>query len=276
VLEVLNKRQGRFNDEDVRHITILASQAADAIDKAQLIEELRQANEELAQLNKLKNDFIAIASHELRTPLGLILGYASFLKEEAEGEMGEHIQAVLNSAQHLRGLIEDMTNLAWLDKAELNKQPISINTILGAAHADVLAMADGKEQVILLEPPEHLIEINADPHQIESALTNVLNNAVKFTPQRGVIVLSALAQAKEVWIRVQDNGIGLPPNQLERIFDQFYQVEDPMTRRYGGLGLGLTIARKIVERHEGRIWAESAGPGLGSTFTIALPLLAPD
>lgn len=273
VLEVLNKQHGRFNDEDVRHITILASQAADAIDKAQLIEELRQANEELEQLNKLKNDFIAIASHELRTPLGLILGYASFLKEEAEGEMGEHIQAVLNSAQHLRGLIEDMTNLAWLDRAELNKQPISINTILGAAYADVIAMADGKEQVLLLEAPERLIEVNVDPHQIESALTNVLNNAVKFTPPRGVIVLSAIAQPKEVWIRVQDNGIGLPPNQLERIFDQFYQVEDPMTRRYGGLGLGLTIARKIVERHGGRIWAESAGPGLGSTFTIALPVI---
>ncbi len=274
VLEVLNKRQGRFNDEDVRHITILASQAAVAIDNAQMISAIRKANEELEQLNKLKNDFIAIASHELRTPLGVILGYASFLKEETEGEMGEHIQAVLASALHLRGLIEDMTNLRYvrIDKAELQMQATPINTILSAAHSDVVELADAKEQVLLLELPAHLIEVYVDPRKIEMALTNVLNNAVKFTPPRGVIVLSAVAQSREVWIRVQDNGIGLPENQIERVFDQFYQVEDPMTRRHGGLGLGLTIARAIVERHDGRIWAESAGPGLGSTFTIALPL----
>ncbi len=274
VLEVLNKREGRFNDEDLRHITILASQAAVAIENARLIAALRKAYDDLAQVNKLKNDFIAIASHELRTPLGVVLGYAAFLKEETEGEMGEHAEAVLNSALHLRNLIEDMTNLRYvqIDRAELKFAVAPLNRILGAAHADVIELAEAKEQVLLLEQPAYDIPVKVDAVRMEMAITNVLNNAVKFTPPGGLIVLSAEEQAREVWVRVQDNGIGLEPDHLERIFDQFYQVEDPMRRRHGGLGLGLTIARAIVERHDGRIWAESAGLGLGSTFTVALPL----
>jgi signal transduction histidine kinase len=274
VLEVLNKREGRFNDEDLRHITILAAQAAVAIENARLITAIQKANEELEKLNKLKNDFIAIASHELRTPLGVVLGYASFLREEAEGEMGEHADQVLQSALHLRNLIEDMTNLRYvqIDKAELDMKVVSLNRILTTAHADVIELAEAKEQVLLLEQSEYLVEIVADALKLEMAITNVLNNAVKFTPPDGVIVLSSDEHSNEVWIRVQDNGIGLEEQKRERIFDQFYQVEDPMTRRHGGLGLGLTIAKAIIERHDGRIWAESAGLGLGSTITIALPV----
>ena len=274
VLEVLNKREGRFNDEDLRHITILAAQAAVAIENARLITAIQKANEELEKLNKLKNDFIAIASHELRTPLGVVLGYASFLREEAEGEMGEHADQVLQSALHLRNLIEDMTNLRYvqIDKAELDMKVVPLNRILTAAHADVIELAEAKEQVLLLEQSEHLVEIVADALKLEMAITNVLNNAVKFTPPGGVIVLSSEEHSNEVWIRVQDNGSGLEEQKRERIFDQFYQVEDPMTRRHGGLGLGLTIAKAIIERHDGRIWAESAGLGLGSTITIALPV----
>jgi signal transduction histidine kinase len=275
VLEVLNKRQGRFNDEDLRHITILASQAAVAIENARLVMAIRRANEELEQLNKMKNDFIAIASHELRTPLGVVLGYASFLREEAEGEQAEHAEQVLQSALHLRNLIEDMTNLRYvqIDRAELDMEVVTLRQILAAAHSDVIELAEAKEQVLLLEQPEHPVEIVADPLKLEMALTNVLNNAVKFTPPRGVIVLNAEVRHNEVWIRIQDNGLGLETDKLDRIFDQFYQVEDPMTRRHGGLGLGLTIAQAIVQRHDGRIWAESAGTGLGTTINIALPLV---
>jgi signal transduction histidine kinase len=275
VLEVLNKRQGRFNDEDLRHITILASQAAVAIENARLVTAIRRANEELEQLNKMKNDFIAIASHELRTPLGVVLGYASFLREEAEGEQAEHAEHVLQSALHLRNLIEDMTNLRYvqIDRAELDMEVVALGRILTAAHSDVIELAEAKEQVLLLELPDHPVEIVADPLKLEMALTNVLNNAVKFTPPRGVIVLSADERHNEVRIRVQDNGIGLDPANVDRIYDQFYQVEDPMTRRHGGLGLGLTIAQAIVQRHDGRIWAESAGIGLGTTINIALPVV---
>jgi len=107
---------------------------------------------------------------------------------------------------------------------------------------------------------------------MQSALSNVLNNAVKFTPEDGTIALRAEVRAGEVWISVSDSGIGFPPEEREKIFEEFYQVEDHLTRHYGGIGLGLAIARALVEAHGGRIWAESAGPGRGATFTLSLPL----
>jgi signal transduction histidine kinase len=106
------------------------------------------------------------------------------------------------------------------------------------------------------------------------AVTSVLNNAIKFTPQGGQITLDVQERPGEVWLRVTDNGIGIPADQLERIFDQFYQVENHLTRREGGLGLGLAIARAVVDRQAGRIWAESSGLGKGSTFTLCMPLVA--
>jgi signal transduction histidine kinase len=277
VLEVLNKIDDRYSEEDVRHITILASQAAVAIENAQLIREIRQAYTDLEKVNKLKNDFIAIASHELRTPLGVILGYASFLREDAQGEAGEHAERVMNSAMHLRNLIEDMTNLRYvqLDESELDIKDVPLIDVLMDAYNDTLKLAEAKEQGLLFEPPRQSFIIQVDHNLIAMALTNLLNNAVKFTDRRGIIILSAEPRHGEVWIKVKDNGVGLEEAQLERVFDQFYQVEDHMTRRHNGLGLGLTIARAVAERHKGRTWCESQGLGQGATFFMALPIVNP-
>jgi signal transduction histidine kinase len=278
VLEVLNKYHGRFNDDDVQHITILASQAAVAIENAQLVAALRQAYDDLAKLDQLKSNFISIASHELKTPLGVILGYASFLKEDSQGESGEHAQMVLDSAQHLRNLIEGMTNLTYvdLDTSEFSVMVVPATDILDFALADIRTLAEAKRQLIAVEGPSAPVDVMVDPQKAAMALTNVLNNAVKFTPAEGTIAVSVTAHERkgEVWIRVSDNGIGIAEDQLERVFDQFYQVEDPMTRQHEGLGLGLAIARSLLERQNGRIWAESAGLGHGTTFTLALPLAA--
>lgn len=274
VLEVLNKIDGGFNDDDVRHITILASQAAVAIENAQLVSALRRAYEDLNALDKLKSDFIAIASHELRTPLGIILGYASFLKDEAEGTASEHADAVLNSALHLRSLIESMTNLQYvhIDKNALKLMDVPISNILYTAHADIERLAKTREGSLELNLPAHEVMVHADPLMMAMALTNILNNAIKFTPPDGRISIDIEERPAEVWVRVQDTGAGLAAHELENIFFQFYQVEDPMTRAHNGLGLGLPIAKAIVERHGGRIWAESPGLGKGSTFTITIPL----
>jgi len=275
VLEAVNKREGRFTEDDERCLTILASQAAVAIENTRLVSELRKAYNDLNELDKLKNDFIAIASHELRTPLGVILGYASFLKEEAEGEAHEHVEQLLASALHLHGLIEDLTNLRFfkMDSTVFTMTAVSIGHILEAAHAKVADLADAKSQSLTIEPLPGPIYISADADKLEMAITNVLSNAVRFTPEGGVIRVSVAEQGGEAWVTVQDNGIGIAPIQLERIFGQFYQVEDPLTRKHGGLGLGLPIARAIVERHGGRIWAESDGPGKGAAFTIAVPTI---
>ncbi len=274
VLETLNKIDGDWSAQDRNHLLILASQAAVAVENARLVEELQNALEEVRQLDKLKSDFIAIASHELRTPLGVILGYASFLREEAKGELGDHAQVVLNSALHLRNLIEDMTSMRNLQvgRRELQISDVSLNDLLESVKWDVASLASVKQQKLEVRLPHPNIVLDADPARLGMALTNIVNNAIKFTPEGGSIAIWSETHGDEVWLRVQDDGPGLPPGQDERIFLQFYQVEDHMTRRHGGMGLGLSIAKAISEAHRGRIWAESPGIDQGSTFTIALPL----
>ncbi len=235
---------------------------------------IERAYADLNRVNKIKSDFIAIASHELRTPLGVILGYASFLKEDFTGEAGELADAVLSSALQMRGLIEGMTNLRYvqIEESELEMALVDVAELVDAAYADAVALAGAKDQVFEKSPVETGMLVRVDRAKALLALSNLLNNAIKFTPTGGAILLSAERRSREVWLAVRDNGFGIPPDQLERIFEQFYQVEDPMTRHHGGLGLGLAIARAIVERHGGRVWAESPGPDEGSRFIIALPL----
>ncbi|NDJ77088.1 MAG: GAF domain-containing sensor histidine kinase [Chloroflexi bacterium] len=273
VLEAVNKIDGGWTEDDVRNMLILASQSAIAIEKAQLVERLQRAYDELDQLDKLKNDFIAIASHELRTPLSVILGYATFLKEDAQGDIGAHAEAVLNSALRMRTLIEDMTNLRYLKlgEAELQREHIPLVAIFQAAQTDVESMAEARGHVLRVTLPEVSLVVVVDRIKLGMALTNLLNNAIRFTPNGGEITLTYRRKAREVWLIVQDTGVGIPGDQLDRIFEEFYQVEDHMTRRHGGMGLGLSIAKALVEAHGGRLWAESEGVNRGSTFYISLP-----
>jgi signal transduction histidine kinase len=276
VLESVNKRDGLWTEDDSNHLIILAAQAAVAVQNAQQSRALQKAYNDLNQLDKLKNDFIAIASHELRTPLGVILGYASFLKEEAQGEASEHAAAVLNSALHLRNLIEDLTNLRYLQlgKSELILEEFPVMELLEAAENDVQSLSAAKDHHLHVDATNGDVPINADRHKIGMALTNILNNAIKFTPNGGHIFMSVEQRPHEVWIKVEDNGVGIPADKVEKIFEQFYQVEDHMTRRHNGMGIGLSIARGVVHAHNGRIWAESQGPNKGSAFYIALPVSA--
>jgi signal transduction histidine kinase len=274
VLESVNKRQGQWTDDDREYLSILAAQAAVAIQNAQQAEALQQAYDSLSQLDKLKSDFIAIASHELRTPLSVILGYATFLQEEAQGEASEHATVVLTSALHLRNLIEDMVNLRFLQlgSSELIRENVAVSELLDAAEHDVQALAAAQGHQLGIDRKGGEAVVNVDRLKIGMALTNILNNAIKFSPNNSKITLGLERRPHEVWIKVSDNGAGIPKDQLEKIFDEFYQAEDHMTRRHNGMGIGLSIARGVVQAHDGRIWAESEGPNKGSTFIIALPL----
>jgi signal transduction histidine kinase len=274
VLESVNKKDGHWTEDDRRSMLVLASQAAIAIENAQMVEQTRRAYNELDQLDKLKNDFIAIASHELRTPLSVILGYATFLKEESQGEVSTHASAVLNSALRMRNLIEDMTNLRFLKlgESDLKREHIPLAALFQAAESDVKSMAQAKGHLFEMTMPDIGLMVAVDRVKFGMALTNLLNNAIKFTPSGGRISLTYERKPTAVWIKVKDTGVGIPQDQLERIFEEFHQVEDHMTRRHGGMGLGLSIAKGLIEAHGGRIWAESEGPGHGSTFYINLPL----
>ncbi len=275
VLEAVNKRQGIFDEADLLTLTNIASLAAVAISNARQLEALNRAYDALGNLDQLKTDFIAIASHELRTPLGLILGNASLLKELSGEDVSEYADAVLNSAMRMRVLIEDMTNLNMLQAGSANlvlsKRPLQ--HIVQLVYEEALELVAAREQTIKLSLPPETLEAMVDEQKITMALTNLLNNAIRFTPKERELRLTLEQHGHEAWLRVHDDGIGLVPDELETVFDSFYQVEDHLTRQHDGLGLGLPIVKAIAESHGGRVWVESEGPDQGATFTIALPLV---
>ncbi len=276
VLQASNKRVGIFDETDLHALTNVASLAGVAIHNARQVEALNVAYEELGKLDKLKSDFIAIASHELRTPLGLILGNAALLQESAGVELSEQAEAVLSSAMRMRVLIEDMTNMNMLQvrSAELSLEQQPIQPILQLAKDEVEALVLAKGQTLHFKLPLGPLEALIDGPKLTMSVTNLLNNAIRFTERTGEIGLSLEQHGREAWLRVRDNGIGVPRDQQEHIFDLFYQVEDHLTRRYEGLGMGLAIVKAIAEAHGGRVWVESEGLDAGATFTIAIPLIA--
>ncbi|MBI4771457.1 MAG: GAF domain-containing sensor histidine kinase [Chloroflexi bacterium] len=275
VLEAVNKRRGGFSEEDKDTLAILASQAAVAIHNASLLDALQKAYAELGKVDKVKSDFIAVASHELRTPLGVILGYAALLKEKAHGDTVQMVDAVMAAALRMRSVVEDMTNMNLLQvgSTELLKERVPVWQLIQAAGREIEEIAEVKEHSISLEPPVETLWVYADPPKLVLAIGNLLNNAVRFTPPGGKITVRATRHESEVWIQVKDNGIGLAASEIEPIFDEFYQVASHMTRRHGGIGMGLPIVRGLVKVHQGRVWAESKGENQGATFTIALPLV---
>jgi signal transduction histidine kinase len=272
VLEAINKLGENFSQEDVETLAILADIAGVAVEKARLIQELQRANAELNELDQLKTNFIAVASHELRTPLSIILGYISFLREEADSKMAQQLDNVLQAAVHLRSLIQDMLNLRYVDAGDtsLKRTPVDFVELVHNLATDRDETAAAKQQVISTSLPDEALPVLVDRSMMEVILTNLLSNAIKFTPQGGQIDIVVERRGDEAWFSVSDNGTGIPEDKLEWIFRRFYQVESPLRRHHEGMGLGLAIARELIELHQGRIWAENRPKG--SKFTIALGL----
>ncbi len=276
VLEALNKLDGAFTYEDVETLAILADLAGVAVEKARLIDELRSAYDELNELDQTKTSFIALASHELRTPLSVILGYVSFLREDATAQMAEQLDFVMTAAVRLRSLIQDMLNFQYTDVGENKLDLTYVNSV--EMLRDITSGRDetavAKQLTITVKLPDEPIPITVDIGMIEVVINNLIGNAIKFTPEGGHIDVELEKNNDEVWLSVSDDGIGIPTDKLDRIFSRFYQVEDHMRRHYEGLGLGLAIVKELVELHHGRIWVENKEPQ-GSKFYIALPLTQP-
>jgi len=277
VLEAMNKRDDReFSQDDVDTLMSLAAQAAAAIENARLVGALRKAYERLGELDKLKSDFISIASHELRTPLSLILLYAAVLREQLGGAGGEQVEPVLRAAMRLQHIIETMLNLSYLETGQmiLALSQFDLRTEVQDACKDYEALAETGGLALMMDLPDEEISICADKEKVRVVLDNLISNAVKFTPAGGRVQVTLSRRGDGVEVSVADTGAGIPPQDLERIFDRFYQVEDHMTRRHGGMGLGLSIVKGLVELHGGRVWAESV-PGRGSRFVVVLPARPP-
>jgi len=274
VLEAVNKLGDQeFSEEDVETLMALAAQAAIAIENARLVEALRKAYEQLGQLDRLKSDFIAVASHELRTPLSLILLYAAVLRQRLGDAAEAQLDAVQRAAMRLKNIIDTMLNLRYLETGQMDLKPtqFDLRTEVQGACEDYEALAEAGGLVLKAELPDEPVPICADREKVRVMLDNLISNAVKFTPPAGRVRVVACGRGNEVEVMVTDTGVGIPAHELERIFDRFYQVEDHMIRRHGGMGLGLSIVKGLVELHGGSVRAESV-LDQGSRFVVVLPV----
>ncbi len=230
---------------------------------------------DIKRLEKVRRDFVANVSHELRTPVAVIKGYAETLITDGHNmdhEKAVHFNKIIyNHAERLTSLISDLLTLSQLEsgKLELNMQPTTIHGALNRACSLLETKARDKEISLRKEIDEESPSVLADLGRLEQVFINLLDNAIKYTPQNGVIVVTAKDQGEIVRIDVTDTGIGIPAKDLPRIFERFYRVDTARSRELGGTGLGLSIVKHIVQAHGGIVSVESK-PGKGSTFSFTL------
>lgn len=275
VLEAVNKNKADYTEEDATILETLAAPAALAMYNANLQRRLEASLSELAELDRLKNDFIAITSHELRTPLGLILGHATFLRELIGEEHREQLEVIIKNASRLKEIIENLSSMDNYETglARLRQRTISVARVIEDAVASFADMADKRNITLKAELGRDDLFVQGDSTKISIAISNLIKNAIMFTDDGGHITVAGQSVPGYIKISVMDDGIGIPAKDLPRIFERFFQVESHLTRKHGGMGLGLSVAKVMIEMHGGRIWAESE-EGRGSNFSFLLPINA--
>jgi len=239
---------------------------------------LFEANEELKKATHAKSEFMANMSHELRTPLNAIIGFSELLLDEVTGHINEEqkqsLNDILSSGKHLLGLINDILDLSKIEsnKMDLKLRNLSLPVLIESLRRVMMPILAPKKQSLEVSVEEGLSTIYADKDKVKQVLLNLLSNSTRFTPDGGKLRVEAIRDNSWCRVSVVDNGIGIRRGDSEKIFEPFCQLDNPPVDARGGTGLGLTIARQIIERHGGRIWVES-DYGKGSRFTFTIPLI---
>ena len=230
---------------------------------------------------RARDAFLTVAGHELKTPLSSVIGWAQYVQRQlARGEADEAVEkldVVVDQARRLARLVEAFLEVVRIQHGAVPMvaDEVDLRQIAERTTRDVRKLYPRHE--LLLKLPDDAVMARGDPTRLTQALSYLLENAAKFSPQGGIVSVSVSAAEGEARLAVQDFGIGIPPDELARVFDRYYQIDsDIMTRRFGGIGVGLYLCRALVDAQGGRVWAESPGPQQGSTFTIALPLASAD
>jgi signal transduction histidine kinase len=302
VISVESYKKNAFSNDDLILLTAIANQAAVAIENAQLYKdlegltyaleqrvmertnELRETNLRLMAADRSKNQFLANMSHELRTPLNSIIGFSSVLLESARSTLPprfyKFLENIHTAGTHLLALINDILDLSKIEagKMELRADVFDLHETIAAVERVMKGFASEASVRIVSEIDPSLPLVRLDEGRLKQILFNLLSNAVKFSPQGGTVAIRIRPVRHEdsplaldtVRIDVVDHGIGIPADELQRIFVEFYQTEDGRRARRGGTGLGLSLTRNFVELHHGTIEVQST-PGAGSTFTLYLP-----
>ncbi|HVL56115.1 MAG TPA: ATP-binding protein, partial [Burkholderiaceae bacterium] len=254
----------------------ISAQAEAERARERLLQAEREARERAEAARQAQDDILAVVSHELRTPLSAMMGWLRVLQRAGgagSANLPRALEAIERNVLAQRRLVEDLLDAARMIGGQLRvaREPLSIGPLLRSAvdAAQPLADANGIGLALQREPGE--LRVAGDAARLEQVISNLLSNALKFTPRGGHVTVSLGLHGDQVVLAVQDTGIGLSADERERVFDRFWQADSSMTRRFGGLGLGLPLARHLVELHEGTLSADSDGRGLGSLFTIRLP-----
>ncbi len=257
---------------DIEVLTLLASQAAVAIENARLFHEIQTAYDRLAELDDLKSEFLNIAAHELRSPLAVILAYATLLEDEATGTMRQHLGQVVQGGMQLKSIIDEMVSLQHIDTGRdlVHIEDVDVVPAIAEVVDDMRLLAQQREVDIVVAIPQDLAAARGDGQMLRLILNSLVSNAVKFSRDGGSVAIRARSEGDHVTIEVADTGIGIPEGELERIFQRFYQVEPSLRRKHGGIGLGLAIAREMAVLIGGEISVTSQ-VDVGSTFALRLP-----
>jgi two-component system phosphate regulon sensor histidine kinase PhoR len=230
--------------------------------------------------DELRKEFVANVSHELRTPLTLVQGYLETLREGAwrdEQRGPEFLEIIDKNVRRLGTLVGDLLDLSKLESGGrvVNPRPVDLGRLLEKVRETFAPLAERKRQELRLEPAPPADGFEADPELLERAVSNLVDNAIKYTPEGGRVLLRARAEPGAVSITVEDTGIGIPEADVPRVFERFYRVDKSRSRELGGTGLGLAIVKHVAQLHEGSVEAWSR-PGQGSRFTLRLPSRATD
>jgi PAS domain S-box-containing protein len=275
------KQTCQFTQHQIDLVKAFGDQAAIALENARLYSQEQQLVVKLRELNQAKSDFLSMVSHELRSPLTSIKGYTALMLAGRAGETNENqkrfLKIVEEQSDHLTNLITDLLNLSRIEAGQvrMNKSSVSLKALSETIVERMRSHFDQKKINLTAIIQDDLPFVYADKDKMIQVLANFLTNALKFTPENGRVIIEIFEKDRNVEARISDTGIGIPAIELEKIFEKFYQVDSSSTRQTGGAGLGLAIVKRIVEMHEGKVWAESDGPNKGSRFCFQLPAFRP-
>jgi signal transduction histidine kinase len=277
VLSLTRSKVRPFNDKQIELVSTFADQAVIAIENVRLFEEIQDKSRQLEEASQHKSQFLANMSHELRTPLNAILGYTELMADGAYGEPSEKMFGVLKrleaQGKHLLGLINDVLDLSKIEAGQLvlELSDYSVQDIAQTVRSTLEPLAADKKLGFKVEVAPQLPSGHGDGRRLTQVLINLVGNAIKFT-DAGEVAIKAEAHNGSFHVSVRDTGPGISSADQARLFQEFQQADNAITKKKGGTGLGLAISKRIIEMHGGRIWVESQ-PGQGSTFTFTLPVI---